>query len=101
MVRLDQRVKAVDDLASHDPRGADLDDAAGSDLAIGRLEVERDVPWEVVEVVEGMEVLKGLEERESEAVFATVVCPDHNLPNLLNLPPRCEGGGHVTEAGGG
>src|SRR5213075_2729643 len=46
LVRVHHRVEAIDDLAVDHARGADLDDAAGLDVVVRRLEVERDVARE-------------------------------------------------------
>ena len=100
-VGLHQRMKPVHDVAAHHAHRPNLHNLANLHVLVGRLQVERDVAGEGIEDVEGVEVLEGLEQREREPVWAAILCPDHNLPNLPNLPPRSGGGRHMPHPCGG
>ena len=70
--RIDQRVEAIDDLAPHDARRADLHDPAQLDIRVRRLQVERDVPLERGVELLGMDQLERLEQGEREPLGAAV-----------------------------
>ena len=64
-VWIHQGVKAIHDLAIHNSRGADLHDAAGRDVRIRRLEVERHITRQPGIELAGVNQLEALEERQA------------------------------------
>src|SRR5205807_10297305 len=64
LVRLDQRVKPLNDLALDDPYRAELDDTARGDVAVGRFQVEGDVALERGVELPRVQQLERLEQGE-------------------------------------